>query len=49
MSGEDIVPNTSRILVEARDIGDNLVDSKLVEIQSEASVVGGNLVAFSYF
>ena len=41
MSEEDILPKPSRILAEARDVGNNLVDSKLVEIQTEARVVGG--------
>ena len=41
LSEEDILPNPSRILAEARDVGNNLVDSKLVEIQAQARVVGG--------
>ena len=41
MSEEYVLPNLSRILVEAKDVGDIFVDSKLVQIQAEARVVGG--------
>ena len=41
MSEDNILPNPLRILAEAKDVGDILVDSKLVQIQAEARVVGG--------
>ena len=41
LSEEDILPNPLRILAEAKDVGDILVDSILVQIQAEARVVGG--------
>ena len=41
MSEEDILPNPLRILAEADDVGEILVDSNLVQIQAEARVIGG--------
>ena len=41
MIEEDILPNPLRILGEAGDVGDILVDSNLVQIQAEARVIGG--------
>ena len=41
MSEEDIISKPLRILAKAKDVGDILVDSKLVQIQAEARVVGG--------
>ena len=41
LSEEDILPNPLRILAEAGDVGNILVDSNLVQIQAEARVIGG--------
>ena len=41
MTEENILPNPLRILAEAKDVGNILVDSNLVQIQAEARVIGG--------
>ena len=41
MSEEDIPSNPLRVLAEAEDVGNILVDSNLVQIQAEARVIGG--------
>ena len=41
MSEEDILPNPLKILAEAKDVDDILVDSILVQIQAEARVGDG--------
>ena len=38
---DDILPNPSMILAEAKDVDNILVDSILVQIQAEARVVSG--------
>ena len=41
MREDDILPNPLKILAEAKDVDDILVDSILVQIQAEARVVSG--------